>query len=301
MEIAAPNPNPKKRKMGANRASPAAVIDGDENDDVSLLYPIPTSQNAGNCPNDAISVEQYDDDRDLQLAIMASLAPQTRRKRRLIDLDDVVSPPSSSTSRNPSKGPAIREPGRFSNSKPDPTPFTCEICFDVKPQIESFKITGCSHSYCSECMIKYVASKLQENVTKIRCPASGCEGVLEPEHCRTILPSEVFNRWGSALCEAVILAAEKFYCPFKDCSALMIDDGGEREAITQSECPNCRRLFCARCKVPWHSEIGCEEFQKLNKDEREREDIMLMQLAKKNRWMRCPKCKFYVERKEGCL
>ena len=66
---------------------------------------------------------------------------------------------------------------------------------------------------------------------------------------------------------------------------MLTDDGGlEREAIMQSECPNCRRLFCAGCKVPWHSEIG--EFQKVNKDERDREDIMLMHLAKTKMWMR---------------
>lgn len=28
---------------------------------------------------------------------------------------------------------------------------------------------------------------------------------------------------------------------------------------------------------------------------------MLMNLAKSKKWMRCPKCKFYVERSEGCL
>ncbi|KAF7842211.1 E3 ubiquitin-protein ligase RNF144A-like [Senna tora] len=57
----------------------------------------------------------------------------------------------------------------------------------------------------------------------------------------------------------------------------MIDDeGGD---IKESESPNCKRWFCAQCKVPWHSGIKCEEFQKLNKNEREKEDIMLMQLA----------------------
>ncbi|KAG8373874.1 hypothetical protein BUALT_Bualt11G0070700 [Buddleja alternifolia] len=34
------------------------------------------------------------------------------------------------------------------------------------------------------------------------------------------------------------------------------------------------------CKVPWHSGISCVEFQKLKKDERSHEDILLMNLAK---------------------
>ncbi|KAL0426742.1 UNVERIFIED_CONTAM: hypothetical protein Slati_2849000 [Sesamum latifolium] len=144
--------------------------------------------------------------------------------------------------------------------------------------------------------------KLQENITAINCPVPGCNGFLEPQHCRSILPKQVFDRWGDALCEAVILASEKFYCPIKDCSALLIDDQSvENEVIMQSECPDCNRLFCVQCKVPWHSGMACSDFQKLKEDERSNEDIMLMNLAKSKKWIRCPKCKFYVEKSSGCL
>ncbi|GFZ08161.1 RING/U-box superfamily protein [Actinidia rufa] len=88
------------------------------------------------------------------------------------------------------------------------------------------------------------------------------------------------------------------YCPFQDCSAMLVDDGGER--VTVSECPNCRRLFCAQCKVAWHAGIDCAEFQSFGKDKREREDVMLMDLAKSKKWRRCPHCKFFVEKLDGC-
>ncbi|KAK9948170.1 hypothetical protein M0R45_003757 [Rubus argutus] len=195
-------------------------------------------------------------------------------------------------------GPSVTEVGESSNSKNDVS-FFCEICAEPKSRDESFGIKDCSHSYCTECMIKYVASKLQENITSIKCPVPDCKGLLEPEYCRPILPPEVFERWGNALCEAVILGSEKFYCPYKDCSGMLIDDG--KEVIRQSECPNCRRMFCAQCKVPWHAGINCAEFQKLNKDEREKEDIMLRKLAQNKKWKRCPKCRFYVEKAEGCM
>jgi E3 ubiquitin-protein ligase RNF144 len=71
--------------------------------------------------------------------------------------------------------------------------------------------------------------------------------------------------------------------------------------VTRAECPDCRRLFCAQCKVSWHAGIECREFQELSKDEREREDIMVMDLAKTKKWKRCPRCKFYVEKIDGCL
>lgn len=182
-------------------------------------------------------------------------------------------------------------------------PFMCDICVEPKPLNESFNIEGCTHFYCTECVIKYVVSKLHDNVTRICCPVSKCPGLLKLEYCCGILPPEVFERWGNALCESVILGFEKFYCPFKDCSALLINDGGEGEGevmVTQSECPYCNRLFCAQCEVPWHSGIDCAQFQNFDKDERQKEGIMLMELADKKGWKRCPKCRFYVARRSGC-
>ncbi|XP_072059856.1 uncharacterized protein [Arachis hypogaea] len=121
---------------------------------------------------------------------------------------------------------------------------------------------------------------------------------LNVEDCRNILPKKVLDLWGKLLCEAGIPEADKFYCPFKDCSALMIDDGDHngRKLARKFKCPHCDRMFCAECKVAWHHGIRCKEFQSRNKDRMEKEDVMLMGLAKKESWQRCPNCNFYIER-----
>ncbi|KAK4391913.1 hypothetical protein Sango_1969100 [Sesamum angolense] len=267
-----------------------------DDDEISVLYVKPAPIKKGTSTLDAIPVENY-----------------PLRPKRVIDLsqdssyfDDEVKLLYSftKTRKRVFKGESsnTKSPKETELSIPLSLTFMCEICADEKPTNDLFRVLGCTHSYCSECMGKYVASKLQENITAITCPVSGCNGFLEPQHCRSILPKQVFDRWGDALCEAVILASEKFYCPYKDCSALLIDDQSvENEVIMQSECPDCNRLFCVQCKVPWHSGMACSDFQKLKEDERSNEDIMLMNLAKSRKWMRCPKCKFYVERSSGCL
>ncbi|KAK1287124.1 hypothetical protein QJS10_CPB19g01985 [Acorus calamus] len=122
----------------------------------------------------------------------------------------------------------------------------CGICFEPKSQDEIFLTKTCEHVFCMECMGSYVASRIQDNATDVLCPDPNCDERLEMENCRPILPKEVFDRWGDALCESVILGSVKFYCPFKDCSALLIDEG---VVFEESECPHCHRLFCAKRKT----------------------------------------------------
>ncbi|KAM0001198.1 putative transcription factor C2H2 family [Helianthus debilis subsp. tardiflorus] len=176
----------------------------------------------------------------------------------------------------------------------------CGICMDTKTASEMFDNTRvCGHLFCSDCISQHVAVKIKENVTKVKCPDPKCKGVIGPEACRSIVPKEVLERWESILCESLIMESQKFYCPFKDCSAMLVDDGGV--AVTQSECPNCNRLFCAQCKVAWHCGISCIEFQGSRKGKRNQDhDKLLIDLAKNKKWMKCSKCNFFVEKVYGC-
>ena len=176
----------------------------------------------------------------------------------------------------------------------------CEICVERKDRDEMFKIESCVHSFCSDCIGKHVATKIQESITIVCCPGLDCNGVIELDACRAVLPKDVFERWDKALCEE-LFGSQRFYCPYKDCSAMLLNDNEEGEAIRESECPFCHRLFCALCSVPWHSGVDCEEFQRLNEDEKERDDLIFRELAKEKKWRRCPHCKYHVERTDGCL
>ncbi|CAL9046979.1 unnamed protein product [Musa banksii] len=189
------------------------------------------------------------------------------------------------------------ELGQSSNNPPPPAPDAhCSICMEDKYSFECMAIKGCSHTYCACCVSQYVASKVEANEARVGCPDPNCEtGFLEPEMCRLILPAKVFDRWGCRLCEEGILGSAKFYCPYGDCSALLIDDGGD--AVDHSKCPHCMRMFCAQCRVPWHSGYSCKDYETLCPDKKSRD---LMKLATKKRWQRCPSCGFFVERTSGC-
>jgi E3 ubiquitin-protein ligase RNF144 len=177
--------------------------------------------------------------------------------------------------------------------------FNCAICFEMVLAAEKFVVSHCRHAFCNSCIGRYVAGKVADNVAVIGCPDPACEtGFIEMDLCRDIIPPELFDRWNVVLCEE-LLGDDKFYCPFKDCSALLLNDDSAN--IRETECPHCHRLFCARCHVPWHDGIECKEFRKLGDDEKGENDLMLKKLADKEKWQRCPKCRMYVSRKSGCL
>ena len=111
--------------------------------------------------------------------------------------------------------------------------------------------------------------------------------------------------------EVDIPLSQKFYFPFRDCSALLLkdivpDESGSSSgaaaaiAIKESECPKCRRLFHAQCGVPWHAGLDCSEFQKLSDFEKEKCDLMLFMLAKYSEWQWCASCKHIIEISFGC-
>ncbi|KAF9616150.1 hypothetical protein IFM89_028616 [Coptis chinensis] len=248
-----------------------------------------------------ISDEKYAEELQLQEALMSSVLA-TRLSFEALDDEVVATQLSFKLSENDmSKKQRIQQvtDGSVGESSSN-TKWFCEICMEGKLKEEMFEKNKCSHFFCSDCISKHIATKIHENINTIQCPELNCKIVFEPENCRSFIPDEVFDRWTNALCESYfILESQKFYCPFKDCSALLVDDGGE--VVRESECPICRRLFCAQCMIPWHSDISCEDYQNLDVNERGRDDRMVIELAKKKNWRRCPSCKFLVEKTDGCL
>jgi E3 ubiquitin-protein ligase RNF144 len=175
----------------------------------------------------------------------------------------------------------------------------CGICFDSVIDSKIFTTGSCNHLFCTKCISKYVKVQRKEKVVKVKCPDPECSVELKPEHLQSILPKKFIVDWESANCEASIALKEKIYCPYKNCSLLLVNE--EAGAVTSCECPSCHRLFCAQCKVPWHANMNCQEFQKseigqgLNQSDRK-----FLELAKRKKWKRCPKCSMHVQRTTGC-
>ncbi|KAK9072408.1 hypothetical protein SSX86_008842 [Deinandra increscens subsp. villosa] len=174
----------------------------------------------------------------------------------------------------------------------------CKICLETQESWQMFTNSTCSHSFCYTCITKHATTKIQDKNRTISCPEINCKSTLDSDILRLIIPNQTLINWDEILCESMILESHKLYCPFTNCSVLLINDD-TRNIVTKTDCPACRRAFCAVCRVPWHSEFSCKEFGKLKGGKKE--DEMAVALAKKKKWKKCPNCNFFVEKTEGCV
>lgn len=126
-----------------------------------------------------------------------------------------------------------------------------------------FKEGKCKHSFCTHCISKHVATQMHQSILTVFKDGK-CLMELKPECLRAVLPREVIVRWECGMFESLTVGSVKTYGPFKDCSVLLVKDGGV--VVTSAECSSCHRLFCAQCKVPWHGSMSCDEFQEIEKN-----------------------------------
>ncbi|MCI21269.1 putative E3 ubiquitin-protein ligase RNF217-like, partial [Trifolium medium] len=84
---------------------------------------------------------------------------------------------------------------------------------------------------------KFTCVQRKDKVVKLNCPNPTCSVQLTPEHLQSILSKKVMIDWESAIHESSISLEQKIYCPYKNCSLLLVNDGAE--VVTSCECPSC--------------------------------------------------------------
>nr|XP_043631521.1 probable E3 ubiquitin-protein ligase RNF217 [Erigeron canadensis] len=172
--------------------------------------------------------------------------------------------------------------------------FTCEICIEPVslPNIKFNNNNLCAHHFCTDCIIKYIKVKLEENVSDIKCPAMTCQHSIEPLSCRPKLTRRVFEKWCDVLCESSVLRVDGVYCPNIKCGELILNECGDTN-LKRCVCSYCKKPYCFRCIVPWHDSSTCVEVEDEN-------DVAFEHVSKRNKWQRCPVCRHCIERISGC-
>ncbi|PHT88909.1 hypothetical protein T459_11015 [Capsicum annuum] len=135
----------------------------------------------------------------------------------------------------------------------------CDICEDVFPSNTMIRGIDYPHLYYEECIQKHIAKKINDNIYEVKCPIANCKGAMDLEF---LLPYVVFDRVVNANREAKVLTSPYIMdYPYEYCSGILIDDG---KGYLIRACPNCWRIFCARCRDTWHWGITCEAYDHIS-------------------------------------
>ncbi|KAM7496689.1 hypothetical protein LguiA_021103 [Lonicera macranthoides] len=179
---------------------------------------------------------------------------------------------------------------------------TCEICFEDSNINQIFSVDNCTHRYCFSCMKQHIEAKLF-NGSVPKCPHEDCNSELRIDSCGEFLPPNLIEIMKVQVKEASIPVGERIYCPYPKCSALM----SKREVLEHHKsefggamrCVKCFGEFCINCKVVWHSNMTCTEYEGKNLNHHA-EDAKLKTLAASNLWRQCEKCSHMIELSAGC-
>ncbi|EOA25749.1 hypothetical protein CARUB_v10019111mg [Capsella rubella] len=189
---------------------------------------------------------------------------------------------------------------------------TCTICLDDNIDTnQMFCVEKCRHEFCSKCVERHIEVRLLEG-SVIRCPAYRCKSKLTWRSCAHLLTPKLKKMWQERIKEDKIPIKNRVYCPNPRCSALMSNELSKsakiwrylsistKEARVRRQCFECGQLLCIKCKVPWHSDLSCNDYKRLGPNPTE-DDIKLKALANKQLWRQCGNCQEMIERSEGCI
>ncbi|XP_073647708.1 E3 ubiquitin-protein ligase RNF144A isoform X2 [Tursiops truncatus] len=160
-----------------------------------------------------------------------------------------------------------------------------------------------SHQDFSKCLKQYVELLIKEGLeTAISCPDAACpkQGHLQENEIECMVAAEIMQKYKKLQFEReVLLDPCRTWCPASTCQAVcqLQEMGLQTPQLVQ--CKACDTEFCSACKASWHPGQGCPETMPITFLPGETSSTF--QLEEDDAPIkRCPKCKVYIERDEGC-
>eukprot|EP00947_MAST-08B_sp_MAST-8B-sp1_P003021 g3021.t1 len=160
--------------------------------------------------------------------------------------------------------------------------FDCPIC------MESYKVSDgvtldCDHRFCPECVAHHFRAKIEVRKVKdsdLCCPM--CPHQASPFLIKAAVDTKTWNKYNrfKMMDEVKGLVV----CP-RDCGWMCIVEGG----IEAVQCRTCANFsFCAKCEMPAHKGLTCDEAKRKAGEDAADEEIKKMRI--REGWKACPAC-----------
>ena len=167
----------------------------------------------------------------------------------------------------------------------------CLICYkNITYREKEENKLPCGHKICDICLFEYIKNQIETaQIENIHCFAYKCQQILLEDYILKVIKNNkiLIDKYNIFKKKAEILSCPtKKFCPEKDCNSFLERKEGQDKYVSCEK----GHKYCFVCLKPWHNKSKCNE--ELDKD---------FQLWKQNKIIkRCPKCRFYTEKNEGC-
>lgn len=172
----------------------------------------------------------------------------------------------------------------------------CGICLETNWM---YSRHCCQFPACDSCLEQYFASKVKQGIIQIECCNLTCHNYVHRDEISVKLHSDIKETFQKLLASTQI---DKFTKPCPRCNRIITMNpynikNKKKISSTKIQCPDCQLEWCFRCHAPWHAKLSCKKFQK--------GDRLVKYWAKETNKgepnaQRCPKCKIYIQKIDGC-
>ena len=167
----------------------------------------------------------------------------------------------------------------------------CIICGEnLKPSEVRRNKLKCKHFACTDCYYEYIKEKINNNkFLDIKCPQEDCQQIIQYNMIVQILVNDkaLLEKYNKLIKRNQLMLDPNIQlCPYPDCESY-----AKKTKNKYVKCIEKKHKFCFICLKDWHGNIPCKDSTLTNS---------LNVLEKNNQVKRCPKCKFFIEKGEGC-
>ncbi|KAG5857295.1 hypothetical protein ANANG_G00017940 [Anguilla anguilla] len=181
---------------------------------------------------------------------------------------------------------------------------SCKLCLGEFPLEQMTTISQCQCVFCTLCLKQYVELLIKEGLeTAISCPDSACpkRGHLQETEIECMVATEIMQKYRKLQFEKeVLLDPCRTWCPSSTCQAVCQLKETDAALPQRVQCAVCSLEFCSACKIRWHPGQACQENQPITAFLPGETSSFYKADEDDAPIKRCPKCKVYIERDEGC-
>ena len=167
----------------------------------------------------------------------------------------------------------------------------CLICEEkLTDEEKENNFVECFHGFCNDCYYNYFKEKINNNqIYRIKCPEKDCNCLIFNEFIVTKLINDIsliekFHKLRER--RQLALDPNIQLCPFPDCESY----AKKNENNKYVSCVQNNHKFCFKCLKDWHGDKECSN----------EIDKSFIEWKDSSKVKRCPKCKYFIEKNEGC-